>query len=63
MSATTSRTSGCGRAENWPLADFYLSETNSHLRWPSVASRSAKDNQGREINLGNILEAFEEPAS
>ncbi|MDE2507185.1 MAG: hypothetical protein KGM43_08250, partial [Planctomycetota bacterium] len=22
-----------GDAENWPLADFYLSETKSHLRW------------------------------
>jgi hypothetical protein len=22
-----------GRAQNWPLADFYLGETKSHLRW------------------------------
>lgn len=48
-----------GRAENWPLADFYLNETKSHLRWAVRRIPIRKDNQGREINLGNILEAFE----
>lgn len=48
-----------GRAENWPLADFYLGETKSHLRWAVRRIPIRKDNQGREINLGNILEAFE----
>jgi hypothetical protein len=48
-----------GRAENWPLADFYLTETRSHLRWAVRRIPVRKDNQGREINLGNILEAFE----
>jgi hypothetical protein len=46
-------------AENWPLADFYLNETKSHLRWAVRAKPIRKDNQGRDINLGNILEAFE----
>ena len=48
-----------GRAENWPLADFYLSETRSHLRWAVRRIPIRKDNRSREINLGNILAAFE----
>jgi hypothetical protein len=48
-----------GRAENWPLAEFYLGETKSHLRWAVRRIPIRKDNQGREINLTNILEAFE----
>ena len=48
-----------GRAENWPLADFYLSETKSHLRWAVRRIPIRKDSQGRDINLGSILEAFE----
>lgn len=46
-------------AENWPLAEFYLSETKSHLKWAVRAKPIRKDNQEREINLVNILEAFE----
>ena len=48
-----------GRAQNWPLADFYLGETKSHLHWAVRRIPIRKDNQGREINLVNILEAFE----
>jgi hypothetical protein len=48
-----------GSAENWPLADFYLAETKSHLRWAVRRIPIRKDNKGRDINLGNILEAFE----
>ncbi len=48
-----------GRAENWPLADFYLAETRSHLRWAVRRIPIRKDNRGREVNLGNILQAFE----
>jgi hypothetical protein len=48
-----------GGAENWPLADFYLSETKSHLRWAVRRIPIRKDSQGRDINLSNILEAFE----
>jgi hypothetical protein len=48
-----------GKAENWPLADFYLSETKSHLQWAVRRIPIRKDNRGREINLVNILEAFE----
>src|SRR5271167_4646729 len=48
-----------GRAENWPLADFYLNETRSHLRWAVRRIPIRKDSRGQDINLGNILEAFE----
>jgi hypothetical protein len=48
-----------GNAKNWPLADFYLGETKSHLRWAVRAKPIRKDNAGRDINLTNILEAFE----
>lgn len=48
-----------GTATNWPLADFYLNETKSHLRWAVRRIPVRKDNQGRDINLGNILQAFE----
>jgi len=48
-----------GEAGNWPLADFYLGETKSHLRWAVRAKPIRKDNAGREINLPGILEAFE----
>jgi hypothetical protein len=48
-----------GTAENWPLADFYLGETKSHLRWAVRRIPIRKDNRGQDINLANILEAFE----
>lgn len=48
-----------GRAGNWPLADFYLSETRSHLRWAVRRIPVRKDNQGKEVQLEKILEAFE----
>ena len=48
-----------GRAENWPLADFYLGETRSHLRWAVHRIPVRKDNRGQDVNLVSILEAFE----
>ena len=48
-----------GRAENWPLADFYLAETKSHLHWAARRIPIRKDNAGRDIDLTKILEAFE----
>ncbi len=47
------------QSENWPLADFYWKETRSHLRWAVGIIPVRKDNQGREVKLLNILEAFE----
>lgn len=48
-----------GMAENWPLADFYLGETKSHLRWAVRRIPVRKDSRGQDVNLVNILEAFE----
>jgi len=45
--------------ENWPLATFYLDETRSHLRWAVRIIPKRKDNEGREIDLEAILQAFE----
>jgi hypothetical protein len=48
-----------GTAQNWPLADFYLNETKSHLNWAVRRIPIRKDNKGRDINLTAILQAFE----
>jgi hypothetical protein len=48
-----------GTADNWPLADFYLNETKSHLHWAVRRIPIRKDNKGRDVNLPAILEAFE----
>jgi hypothetical protein len=48
-----------GKAGNWPLADFYLGETRSHLRWAVRRIPVRKDTRGQDVVLGNILEAFE----
>ncbi len=46
-------------AENWPMAQFYLGETQQHLRWAVRLKPIRKDNAGREIDLKKILEALE----
>ncbi len=48
-----------GKAENWPLADFYLGETRNHLRWAVRRIPIRKDLRGSDVNLVNILDAFE----
>jgi hypothetical protein len=44
---------------NWPLAEFYWSETRSHLRWAVRIIPVRKDPQGNEIRLPEILEPIE----
>ena len=44
---------------NWPLAQFYLNETKSHLRWAVRVIPVRKDNAGKEIKLEDILQAME----
>lgn len=44
---------------NWPLAQFYWSETRSHLRWAVRIIPVRKDNAGQEIKLQDILQAVE----
>ena len=48
-----------GHNENWPLAQFYLDETKSHLRWAVRIIPKRKDAEGREIDLQGILTALE----
>ena len=45
--------------ENWPLANFYSTETRSHLRWAVRIIPKRKDSVGREVDLQAILQAFE----
>lgn len=45
--------------ENWPLADFYLRETKSHLRWAVRIIPIRKDAQGEDVDLQGILQSIE----
>jgi len=44
---------------NWPLAEFYWSETRSHLRWAVRIIPIRKDPQGNEIRLADILDSID----
>jgi hypothetical protein len=44
---------------NWPLADFYLSETRSHLRWAVRIIPVRKTPEGQELRLADILEPMD----
>jgi hypothetical protein len=44
--------------ENWPLAEFYLSETRNNLKW-AVRSKPFRDTASGKIDLGSILEAID----
>lgn len=48
-----------GQKTNWPLAEFYWSETRSHLRWAVRIIPVRKDAQGREIRLTEILDPID----
>jgi hypothetical protein len=48
-----------GRAKNWPLADFFFSETQSHLRWAVRVIPVRKDAAGRDVDLRGILQGIE----
>lgn len=45
--------------KNWPLATFFLDETQSHLRWAVRMKPVRKTSTGQDINLGGILESVE----
>lgn len=47
---------------NWPLAEFYWSETRSHLRWAVRIIPVRKDAQGNEIRLTEILDPIDKAA-
>lgn len=48
-----------GQHENWDLANFYWSETRSHLRWAVRIIPKRKDKAGQDVDLVAILQAFE----
>jgi hypothetical protein len=48
-----------GQKQNWPLADFYLSETRSHLRWAVRIIPVRKTPQGQDLRLADILEPMD----
>lgn len=48
-----------GEQGNWPLAEFYLSEIKSHLRWAVRIIPVRKDSAGQPVKLEDILQAFE----
>ena len=45
--------------QNWPLANYYLSETRSHLRWAVRIHPVRKTKAGAEIDLNGILDAVD----
>lgn len=44
--------------KNWPLADFYLAETRSHLRW-AVRIIPVRKTKAGEVELQGILDAVD----
>ena len=44
-----------GQSKNWPLAQFYLDETRSHLRW-AVRIIPVRRILGGEVDLRGLLE-------
>ena len=47
------------QAENWPLAQFYWKETDTHLRWAVLIKPLRQDSAKHDIKLNDILEALE----
>lgn len=48
-----------GQRKNWALAQFYLDETRSHLKWAVRIIPIRKDPAGREVDLNAIREAVD----
>jgi glucose/arabinose dehydrogenase len=45
--------------QNWPLANYYVEETRSHLRWAVRIQPVRKTKAGIEVDLNGILEAVD----
>src|SRR5882762_5039053 len=45
--------------QNWPLADYYLAETRSHLKWAVRIHPVRKTSAGAEVDLKGILDAID----
>ena len=48
-----------GEKQNWPLAEFCLDETRSHLRWAVRIIPVRKTPAGQDLELKGILDALE----
>lgn len=48
-----------GTNKNWPLAEFYLKETRSHLRWAVRIIPVRKTPQGQDFHLAEYLDPME----
>src|SRR4051794_12223052 len=48
-----------GDKQNWPLAEFYLSETRAHLRWAVRIIPVRKTPQGQELRLAEVLDPLD----
>ena len=48
-----------GDNQNWPLANYYLGETRSHLRWAVRLHPVRKTTAGTEVDLKGILDAVD----
>src|SRR6266702_3768000 len=45
--------------QNWPLANYYLGETRSHLKWAVRLHPVRKTSAGTEVDLKGILDAID----
>jgi len=45
--------------QNWPLANYYLGETRSHLQWAVRIHPVRKTSAGAEVDLKGILDAID----
>jgi len=45
--------------QNWPLADYYLRVTRSHLKWAVRIHPVRKISSGAEVDLNGILQAVD----
>ncbi len=48
-----------GTNKNWPLAEFYLAETRSHLRWAVRIIPVRKTPQGQDLHLADLLDPMD----
>ena len=42
--------------QNWPLAQFYLDQTRSHLKWAVKIQPVRKTSAGADVDLNGILQ-------
>ena len=47
-----------GRARNWPLADFFLNETRSHIAWTIRIRPVRKDSAGNPVDIKALFDVI-----